>query len=193
MACERQDYAAANYLLFRGAKAKNVWMDKGGRYREFEGQIMRRIIPTLCLLGVDVLFKTVDGLSVTQIFASMDDFDTVKIFLDLGAVHNECNDLLYDKKIVKLFEDYKAKSDKERQELKNAVLAEERKRIANEWFVFARPQIVDICLAMSALGLSHYVLLWIIDWLPRYDMLSHIRKIRLIESIARSIRKIKNS
>ena len=36
-------------------------------------------------------------------------------------------------------------------------------------------------------------MLWIVDWLPRYDLLSHHKKIHLIESVVRSIRKLKGS
>ena len=44
---------------------------------------------------------------------------------------------------------------------------------------------------MSALELPPYVLLWIIDFLPNYDFLSHHKKIHLIESVRASIWKIK--
>jgi hypothetical protein len=44
---------------------------------------------------------------------------------------------------------------------------------------------------MSSTELPQYVLLWIIDYLPNYDMLSHLEKIRLIESCRDSIWKIK--
>jgi hypothetical protein len=57
---------------------------------------------------------------------------------------------------------------------------------------FAHPEIVGICIAMSPLELPPYVLLWIIDWLPNYDLLSHHKKIHLIESIRNSISKLKS-
>ena len=56
---------------------------------------------------------------------------------------------------------------------------------------FAQPDIIGICLALAPLNLPPYVLLWIIDWLPRYDLLSHHKKIQLIESVVKSIRKVK--
>jgi hypothetical protein len=41
---------------------------------------------------------------------------------------------------------------------------------------------------MSALEIPNYVLLEIIDWLPHYYVaVSHLKKIRLIESVNRSI------
>jgi hypothetical protein len=52
-------------------------------------------------------------------------------------------------------------------------------------------EIIGICLAMSSLELPPYVLLWIIDWLPNYDRLSHHKKIHLIESVRASIWKLK--
>jgi hypothetical protein len=56
---------------------------------------------------------------------------------------------------------------------------------------FAQRDIIGICLAMSPLELPHYVMLWIIDWLPNYHRLSHLKKIRLIESVHTSVRKLK--
>jgi hypothetical protein len=58
---------------------------------------------------------------------------------------------------------------------------------------YAQPEIIGICLAMSSLELPPYVLLWIIDWLPNYDRLSHHKKIHLIESVRNSIWKIKGN
>ena len=57
----------------------------------------------------------------------------------------------------------------------------------------AHPDIIGICLALAPLDLPPYVLLWIVDWLPRYDLLSHHKKIHLIESVVKSIRKLKGS
>ena len=57
---------------------------------------------------------------------------------------------------------------------------------------FAQSHIVDICLALSPLELPPYVLLWIIDWLPRFDKASHHKKIQLITSVRDSIWKLKN-
>lgn len=37
--------------------------------------------------------------------------------------------------------------------------------------------LLDICIAMSVLRLPPYVMLWIIDWVPHYDLVSHRRKI----------------
>ncbi len=50
--------------------------------------------------------------------------------------------------------------------------------------------ILNICIAMAPLKLPNYVMLEIIDWLPHYyHGVSHQRKIALIESISRTIRK----
>lgn len=56
---------------------------------------------------------------------------------------------------------------------------------------YAQPEIVGICLAFASLELPPYILLWIVDWLPNYDKLSHRKKIHLIESVRSSIWKIK--
>lgn len=52
--------------------------------------------------------------------------------------------------------------------------------------------VLNICIAMAPLQIPNYVLLHIIDQLPKYCFASHGRKIRLIESVSRSYRKIKN-
>ena len=55
----------------------------------------------------------------------------------------------------------------------------------------AQPELVGICLAFAPLELPPYVLLWIIDFLPNYDKLSHHKKIELITSVRNSIWKLK--
>lgn len=50
--------------------------------------------------------------------------------------------------------------------------------------------IVGICIAFASLQLPSYVLLWIVDYLPDYHLLSHLKKIRLIEKMTRRYRKI---
>ena len=65
-----------------------------------------------------------------------------------------------------------------------------RARYAIRLMRWAQPEIVGICLAMSSLELPPYVLLWIIDFLPNYDKLSHHKKIELITSVRASIWKI---
>ncbi len=57
----------------------------------------------------------------------------------------------------------------------------------------AQPDIIDICLALAPFQLPAYVLLWIMDWLPNFDRLSHYKKIHLIQSVVKSIRQIKVS
>lgn len=51
--------------------------------------------------------------------------------------------------------------------------------------------IVDLCIAMAALHLPNYVLLEIIDWLPCIKDHCHRTKIRLIEGVDRSVKKVK--
>jgi hypothetical protein len=55
----------------------------------------------------------------------------------------------------------------------------------------AQEEIVGVCLAFASLDLPPYVLLWIMDWLPHYDKLSHHKKIHLIHAVRNSIWKLK--
>ena len=81
----------------------------------------------------------------------------------------------------------------EREQTRIETLARIRSEFGVRLMRFAQPDIIGICLALSSLDLPPYVLLWIIDWLPRYDLLSHHKKIQLIESVVQSIRKLKGS
>jgi len=56
---------------------------------------------------------------------------------------------------------------------------------------YAQNNIVLICLAFAYLELPPYVLLWIMDFLPNYDKLSHHKKIELITAVRDSIWKLK--
>ena len=60
-----------------------------------------------------------------------------------------------------------------------------------------QPRLLDICIAFAPLRLPPYVLLEICDWLPVYyygsdeneslmHLVSHVKKIRLIESVHRA-------
>jgi hypothetical protein len=80
--------------------------------------------------------------------------------------------------------------EKERQELRLETLNRIKHKIGIRLMRYAQPEIIGICLAMSSFDLPPYVLLWIIDWLPNYDRLSHHKKIQLIESVRVSIWKI---
>ena len=51
--------------------------------------------------------------------------------------------------------------------------------------------ILGICLALLPLDVPPYVLLQIIDFLPDYISVSHVRKINLIQSIYRSNRRVR--
>jgi hypothetical protein len=81
--------------------------------------------------------------------------------------------------------------EKDRQELRLETLNRIKRKVGVRLMRYAQPDIIGICLTMSSLELPPYVLLWIIDWLPNYDRLSHHKKIRLIESVRASIWKIK--
>lgn len=50
--------------------------------------------------------------------------------------------------------------------------------------------VFGVAFALSALELTPYVVLWIVDWLPRMHFMRHLRKVRLIESVQTSIRRV---
>ena len=75
-------------------------------------------------------------------------------------------------------------------QIRNEKLNRIRADLAIRLMRYAQPEIIGICLAMSALELPPYVLLWITDYLPSYDKLSHHKKIQLIMSVRDSIWKI---
>ena len=81
----------------------------------------------------------------------------------------------------------------EREQTRSETLARARSELGVRLMQFAQPEIIGICLALAPLELPPYVLLWIVDWLPRYDLLPHRKKIHLIESVVKSIRNIKGS
>jgi hypothetical protein len=47
--------------------------------------------------------------------------------------------------------------------------------------------IVNACLALAPIDLPTYALLWTFDWLPGYANLGELQKVRLIESVQRSV------
>ena len=50
--------------------------------------------------------------------------------------------------------------------------------------------VFGVAFALSALELTPYVVLWIVDWLPRMHFMRLLRKTRLIESVQSSIRRV---
>jgi hypothetical protein len=55
-------------------------------------------------------------------------------------------------------------------------------------------QILDIVIAMAPLDLPTYILLWIIEWLPRgTERSSELQRISLITNIVKSIRRVKQN
>lgn len=66
-----------------------------------------------------------------------------------------------------------------------------KRRVEHNVFGRFHAIILDVCIALSAAQLPAYVLLWIMDFLPSFNFVSHLKKIRLIESIVNgSIRRI---
>ena len=47
--------------------------------------------------------------------------------------------------------------------------------------------LLDAYIALSALQLPPYVMLWIVDWLPHYEHVSRIKKVALLESLYKSM------
>ena len=54
-------------------------------------------------------------------------------------------------------------------------------------------RILDASIALAILDLPVYVILWIIDFLPGTQFTAHIKKLRYIEAIQKSIRKVRES
>jgi hypothetical protein len=80
---------------------------------------------------------------------------------------------------------------KEREDKKLETMNRIRSELGVRLMRHAQSTIVDVCIALSSLQLLPYVLLWIVDFLPNFDKLSHVKKIRLIESVRASILKFK--
>jgi len=58
---------------------------------------------------------------------------------------------------------------------------------------FNHPIILDAAIVLLDAPLPPYVLLEVLDWLPGMDRQNHVRKIRLIESVRASIRRVRGS
>lgn len=81
---------------------------------------------------------------------------------------------------------------KDREKSRKEILERTIASLSGEFLKLAHPTIVNVCIALAPLRLPQYVLLWIIDELPNYKtMLSHHGKLRLIENLLGSIRKIR--
>lgn len=65
-----------------------------------------------------------------------------------------------------------------------------RRNRAIAWRPHLHESLLQYCLAMMPLQLPPYILLWIHDWLPLMHLVSHVRKIQLIEDVVRSCRKV---
>ncbi len=76
---------------------------------------------------------------------------------------------------------------REREQQRWETLNRIQTKVGSRLMKYAHGDIIGICLAMCKLDLPPYVLLWIIDWLPIYHLLSHHKKIYLIENVRNSI------
>ncbi len=81
--------------------------------------------------------------------------------------------------------------ESEREQMKENLLNRVRAPLSVRLMQHAQPDIIGICLAFAPLELPPYVLLWITDFLPNYNLLSHHKKIELITSVRDSIWKVK--
>ena len=161
------------------------------------------LIKLLYILGADI------GLCYEQeagMIPSFDPFELemestrknkkyIELFLDLDIPSEETickyqgnNE---DENIKSMFEIHLKKSKEEKLARKRATIENIKNDFSHKFMEFVHDDIVDICLTMYPLNLPPYVMLWIIDWLPSYELVSHHRKIHLIESIRNSIWKVK--
>lgn len=124
--------------------------------------------------------------------------DHIKLLISLGADpwqknsfgHAYFDDINRDRS--KLQQEYQSKTVQQYIDERNSIMKDIKHNLGIRLMEFAHPEILDNCIAMAPLMLPAYVMLWIFDELPNYHRVSHIRKIRLIESIIRSTRKIKS-
>jgi ankyrin repeat protein len=82
---------------------------------------------------------------------------------------------------------YESKTVQQRIDERNSTMKDIKHKLGIRLMEFAQPEILDTCIAMAPLTLPAYVMLWILDELPNYHRVSHIRKIRLIENVIKSI------
>ena len=50
--------------------------------------------------------------------------------------------------------------------------------------------LIDICLAIAELGLPVYVILEIVDWLPKMELTNRLKRVRVIEGVKASIERV---
>jgi hypothetical protein len=55
---------------------------------------------------------------------------------------------------------------------------------------FTQAQICEFCIGTHGAGLSSYVILWIINWLPHKQLIDDVRKLRWAEAVLTSIRRV---
>ena len=98
-------------------------------------------------------------------------------------------DTTKNERIRAMLREQQARSFEERDDRRRAELCRVRAELGVHLMRYAQADIVSICIALAPLELPPYVLLWILDWLPRYELLSELRKLRLIEAVRESIRR----
>lgn len=180
-----------------------------------------RVVKYLAFKGADLLWRSTSGETLFSTHCSDDNLTTLRNLLAYDTELLRSNDMcLYaafranyncQTKVFRLYNELQMSSDKqgfsvvvdsiildnmkmtiaERKSRCERVEANIRSELAIALMEFVHPEILDFCISMWPLRLPNYVLLWIVDWLPNYCKASHIRKIRLIESISKSIRKIR--
>ena len=62
--------------------------------------------------------------------------------------------------------------------------------LANSWSRKAQREYLDIVIALAPLNLPAYILLWSLDWLPQFTSKPELAKIRLLECVYESRRRI---
>lgn len=143
-----------------------------------------------------------DGLNAINLSDNAGGIDDLQRFYDALAHGNSRLTRLHFTSTIYVAPSYRSLLDQvdkfcARNIVRQPSVAKLQRFVFNHWFVrdvvqtlqwkAVHKNILNICIAMAPLCLPSYVLLWIIDELPNYDRVSHFKKIRLIESIKRSI------
>ena len=189
-------YKMVEYLLFRGANP-NIKSSSNGPLSLYSNCILyqkEEFIEILSCLGGNFEEKIDFGIPELEFAAASSAIRCFKTLLELSVDKEHFHLLTYgimDTSIRNVLEEHMRKSKEEREETRKNIIKKRLYDISIRWMCFAHNDIVGICMALSNLHLPHYIVLWIIDWLPNYHLLSSLKKIRLIETVNKSIKKLK--
>jgi hypothetical protein len=178
------------FLCWRGAdvnKAKNYGatpLHKSVMIKSVDDCVA--MIDVLCAFGADCEARDVARMTPIMDAVLGDRLDAVRRMLEFNASIEKfgADDDWIVSKTTKVAElralllQQQTTPLHEREARRASALTRVRRELSIRLMRFAQPEIVDICIALASRKLPPYVLLWIIDWLPNYDRLSHHKKIQ---------------